>query len=71
MCTTPKDRDEACGKLENALTDIGGVAEVLSEMGKHRDGEAAAYLANRLQEHYERAHAAMCLLCGLDGGGAA
>ena len=41
MCTAPRDRAEAQDTLENAITAIGGLADVLFEMGKHRDNEFA------------------------------
>ena len=67
---TKLDRD-AQNDLEYALSDIGGLAEVLTELGRLAEGEQFAYLANRLLEHYRKAHNAFCVLAGLDGKGAA
>lgn len=65
MCTKATDDRGARDDLETVITKIGGLATVLAEMGKHRDGEAAAYLAGVLQDHYEEADDAFARIFGL------
>jgi hypothetical protein len=65
------DTDElpALNRLEEALGDIDGVAQVLlSLVGKHDslNAEATCYLGERLQEHYRMAHDAFCDIAGFD-----
>jgi len=59
------DLDQPRHDLENTLTLIKGVAEVLLEMGKHRDGEAASYLGGQLLTHSESADDAFNRMFGL------
>jgi hypothetical protein len=47
------DPGEAQGDLERALSDIGGVAEVLMELGVNDD--VAGYLGGQLKKHYDTA----------------
>jgi hypothetical protein len=60
------DTDElpALNRLEEALGDIDGVAQVLlSLVGKHDslNAEATCYLGSRLREHYRMAHDAFSI----------
>jgi hypothetical protein len=48
----PNDRN-AQSDLERALSDVGGVAEVLMELGV--DDDVAGYLGGQLKEHYDAA----------------
>jgi hypothetical protein len=47
------DDCDAQGDLESALSDIGGVAEVLMELGVK--DEVSGYLGGQLREHYDTA----------------
>ena len=58
------DPGEAQGDLEYALSDIGGVAEVLMELGAHDD--VAGYLGGQLKKHYDTAMDAFRRACRLD-----
>jgi hypothetical protein len=59
----PADCD-AQGDLESALSDVGGVAEVLMELGT--DDDVAGYLGGQLKEHYDTALDAFCRIYKLD-----
>ena len=54
---------DAQNDLENALTQIGGVAEVLMELGVK--DEVAAYLGAQLKDHYDAALDAFSRIYGL------
>ena len=54
---------DARSDLENALTQIAGVADVLMELGVK--DEVAAYLGGQLKEHYDAALDAFSRIYGL------
>jgi hypothetical protein len=60
----PVDCDDAQSDLENALTQIFGVAEVLKAVGVK--DEVASYLGGQLEEHYEVALDAFSRIFKLD-----
>lgn len=66
------DTDErpALNRLEEALGDISGLAEVLLSAAESRysglSAEATGYLGERLQEHHRMAHDAFCDIAGFD-----
>lgn len=66
MCSKPTDDRGGRDDLETTITKIGGLAAVLTEMGKFRENEAEAYLAGVLQEYYETAVDAFARIYGLE-----
>jgi hypothetical protein len=69
MCTEPEtvDRKKAQDDLENALSSMGSVADVLDEIvDKKGASNAVAYLANQLHDHYDAAHDAFARIYSLN-----
>jgi hypothetical protein len=66
MPTRPKldDFDNAGRELEDALTQIFGLAKVLCELGIY--DEVHSYLGGRLQDHHDEAQDALKRIYGLD-----
>lgn len=64
---TPAEDQDARGDLEEALTAIHGIADVMTEMGKPRGANAVAHLAGTLQDAYDQAQDAFSCLFRLDG----
>jgi hypothetical protein len=65
MSKRPEPADcGAQGDLERALSDVGGVAEVLMELGAQDD--VAGYLGGMLKEHYDAAMDAFRRIYKLD-----
>ena len=58
------DNLDAKRDLERALSDVGGVAEVLMELGAQND--VAGYLGSALKEHYNTAMDAFRRIYQLD-----